>query len=75
MASRQPWRKLEHHRVIYGPWSRRRDAGAEDNNYGDGPRKYVGVLAVIVALGSPAYANTTVANPSSTSTDIIDAIA
>ena len=72
MASRQPWRKLEHHRVIYGPWSRRRDAGAKNNNYGDGKRKYVGVLAVIAALGSPAYANTTVANPSTSTGSVVN---
>ena len=26
MASRQPRRELEHHRVIHGSWSRRRDS-------------------------------------------------
>ena len=68
MASRQSWRKLEHHRIVYFSGPQCRDSGAKNDHHRDGPRKYVGVLAVIAALGSPAYANTTVANPSSTST-------
>ena len=68
MASRQPWRKLEHHGVIHGSWPRCSDSGAKDNHYRKRHRKYVGLLAIISALTSPAYANTTVANPSSTST-------
>ena len=68
MASRQPRRKLEHHRVIHGSWSRRRDSSSKDHHHRDSPGKYVGLLAVITALTSPGYANTTVANPSSTST-------
>jgi len=68
MAGRQPWRKLEHHRVIHGTGSRCSDSRGEKYHHRDRKREYVGVLAVIAALGSPAYANTTVANPSSTST-------
>ena len=68
MASRQPWRKLEHHRIIHGTGPRCSDAGSKDYHYGKRHRKHLGVLAVVAALGSPAYANTTVANPSSTST-------
>ncbi len=68
MASRQPWRKLEHHRVIYGSWPRCSDSGAKDHHHRKRHRKYIGLLAIISALTSPAYANTTVANPSSTST-------
>ena len=40
----------------------------QKNHHRNRKREYVGVLAVIATLGSPAYANTTVANPSSTST-------
>jgi len=68
MASRQPWRKLEHHRVIYGSGTRCSDSGAKDHHHRKRYRKYVGLLAIISALTNPAYANTTVANPSSTST-------
>ncbi len=68
MASRQPWRKLEHHRIIYGSRPRCGDSGSKDHHHRKRHRKYVGLLAVITALASPAYANTTVANPSSTST-------
>ena len=68
MASRQPWRKLEHHRVIHGSRARCSDSGAKNNHHRKRHRKYVGLLAIISALTSPAYANTTVANPSSTST-------
>ena len=68
MANRQSWRKLEHHRIVHGSWLRCSDAGSKDDNHGKRHRKHLSVLAVIAALGSPAYANTTVANPSSTST-------
>ncbi len=68
MASRQSWRKLEHHRVIHGPWLRCSYPCGENHNHRKRHRKYIGLLAVVAALGGPAHANTTVANPSSTST-------
>ena len=49
MASRQPRRKLEHHRVIHGSWPRRRDSGPKNDNHRDSPGKYVGLLAIISA--------------------------
>ena len=68
MASRQPWRKLEHHRVV--PISGIGCRHQCDQNHPDDHhhRVAIGVLSVALALGGPAQANTTVANPQSTST-------
>ena len=67
MASRQPRRKLEHHRVV--PSSGLGCRHERDQKYPDhhGDRVAIGVLSVALALGGPAQANTTVANPQSTS--------
>jgi len=68
MASNQSRRKLEHHRIL--PFSGLRCRHECDQKHPDhhGDRIAVGVLAVIAALGGPVQANTTVANPQSTST-------
>ena len=67
MASNQPRCKLEPDRIIHG--SRLRCSNYDPTHHPN--RNYdrvaVGVLAVITAFGGPVQANTTVANPSSTS--------
>ena len=68
MASRQPRRKLEPHRVAANSGARCRyqcDQNHPDDHHN---RVAIGVLSVALALGGPAQANTTVANPQSTST-------
>ena len=67
MASNQSWRKLEPYRIIHGTGPRCRDSRGKNDNHGKRNRVAVGVLAIITALGGPVQANTTVANPSSTS--------
>ena len=68
MASSQPRRKLEPHRVAANSGARCRHQCDQNHPDDHHNRVAIGVLSVALALGGPAQANTTVANPQSTST-------
>jgi len=68
MASNQHRCKLEPDRIIHGPWFRCSNYDPTHHSNRKRNRVTVGVFAIITAFGGPVQANTTVANPQSTST-------